>query len=215
MIKKTFTCLLLLSFIVSCTRNTGSSINDPGHRMLLIGNSFFKPYANHLDDVAADAGYRNHNSTLVFRGGENGWAISFWNDSTSNSHQEIKAAFDDGGIEYFGMTSGSSSDNRTEGFREWIQYGLQENPDMKVFISIPPIDFPTNWTDTAQHYGFSSIESFYYYFVNTVIHKTVVDPLRAEFPNTTIFTIPTGWAAIDLLKMKQDGLLLDSIALSE
>jgi len=214
MIKKTFTCLLLLSFIVSCTRNTSSSINDPGHRMLLIGNSFFKPYANHLDDVAADAGYRNHNSTLVFRGGENGWAISFWNDSTSNSHQEIKAAFDEGGIEYFGMTSGSSPDNRTEGFREWIQYGLQENPGMKVFISIPPIDFPTNWTDTAQHYGFSSIESFYYYFVNTIIHKTVIDPLRAEFTNTTIFTIPTGWAAIDLLKMKQDGLLLDSVTLS-
>jgi hypothetical protein len=182
--------------------------------MLLIGNSFFKPYANHLDDVAAEAGYRNHNSTRVFRGGDNGWAISFWNDSTSNSHQEIKAAFDAGGIEYFGMTSGSSPDNRTEGFSEWIQYGLKENPDMKVFISIPPIDFPTNWTDTAQHYGFSSIESFYSYFVNTVIHKTVVDPLRAEFPNTSIFTIPTGWAAIDLLKMKQDGLLLDSIALS-
>ncbi len=214
MIKKPVTYLLLLIIITSCARNTGTNNNDPGHRMLLIGNSFFKPYANHLDDVAADAGYRNHNSTLVFRGGENGWAISFWNDSTSNSHQEIKAAFDAGGIEYFGMTSGSSPDNRTEGFSEWIQYGLQENPDMKVFISIPPIDFPTNWTDTAQHYGFSSIESFYYYFVNTIIHKTVVDPLRLEFPNITIFTIPTGWAAIDLLKMKQDGLLLDSVALS-
>ncbi|PTM16850.1 MAG: hypothetical protein DA445_04710 [Bacteroidetes bacterium] len=65
---------------------------------------------------------------------QSGWAISFWNDSTSNSHQEIKAAFDTGEIEYFGMTSGSSPDNRTEGFSEWIQYGLQENPDMKVFI---------------------------------------------------------------------------------
>ncbi len=211
MLKKSFFYLLLLIALCSCTRNTGANNIDPGHRMLLIGNSFFRPYANHLDDVAADAGYRNHNSTLVFRGGENGWAISFWNDSTSNRHQEIKAAFDAGGIEYFGMTSGSSPDTRTEGFSEWIQYGLQENPDMKVFISIPPIDFPTNWTDTAQHYGFNSIESFYYYFVNTIIHKTVVDPLRAEFPNTTIFTIPTGWAAIDLLKMKQDGLLLDSI----
>ena len=211
MLKKSFFYLLSIIAISSCTRNTGIINNDPGHRMLLIGNSFFKPYANHLDDVAADAGYGNHNSTLVFRGGENGWAVSFWNDSTSTSHQEIKAAFDEGGIEYFGMTSGSSPDNRTEGFSEWIQYGLQENPDMKVFISIPPTDFPMNWTDTAEHYGFNSIESLYYYLVNTIIHKTVVDPLRAEFPNTTIFTIPTGWAAIDLLKMKQDGLLLDSI----
>jgi len=38
--------------------------------------------------------------------------------------------------------------------------------------------------------------------------------LRAEFPSTTIFTIPTGWAAIDITKMKQDGLLLDSVSLS-
>jgi hypothetical protein len=123
-------------------------------------------------------------------------------------------AFDGGGVEYFGMTSGSSPDNRTEGFREWIQYGLQQNPDMKVFISIPPIDFPSNWTDTAQYFGFSSIESFYDYFVNTIIHKTVVDPLRSEFPNTSIFTIPIGWAAIELVKMREDGQLLDSIDFS-
>ena len=212
--KRFFYFFFALIVLPSCSRDNGTSSNDPGHRMLLIGNSFFKPYANHLDDVAADAGYRNHNSTLVFRGGENGWAISFWNDSTTASHQEIKAAFDNGGIEYFGMTSGSSPSNRTEGFREWIQYGLQQNPDMKVFISIPPFDFPSNWTDTAQHYGFSSVESFYDYFVNTIIHKTVVDPLRAEFPNTPIFTIPTGWAAIHLLEMKESGLLLDSIDFS-
>jgi hypothetical protein len=109
--KRFFYFFFALIVLPSCSRDNGTSSNDPGHRMLLIGNSFFKPYANHLDDVAADAGYRNHNSTLVFRGGENGWAISFWNDSTSNSHQEIKAAFDTGEIEYFGMTSGSSPDN--------------------------------------------------------------------------------------------------------
>jgi len=214
MLKKSFIYLLSLIVIASCSRNTGTNNNDPGYRMLLIGNSFFKPYAEQLDIVAADEGYGNQNSTHVFRGGENGWAISFWNDSTTTSHQEIKEAFDNGGIEYFGMTSGSSPTNRTEGFKEWIQYGLQENPDMKVFISIPPIDFPSNWTDTAQHFGFNSIESFYDYFVNTIIHKTVVDPLRAEFPNTPIFTIPTGWAAIHLLEMKENGLLLDSINFS-
>ena len=212
--KRPFSLLIAILFLSACSRDGGSSHQDLGHRMLLIGNSFFKPYAEQLDIVAADEGYGNYNSTHVFRGGENGWAISFWNDSTTNSHQEIKEAFDNGGIEYFGMTSGSSPANRTEGFKEWIQYGLQENPDMKVFISIPPIDFPSNWTDTAQHYGFSSIESFYDYFVNTVIHKTVVNPLRAEFPNTPIFTIPTGWAAMHLLKMEQDGLLLDSIDFS-
>lgn len=212
--KKLFYFFLALSVLPSCSSDNGTNSNDPGHRMLLIGNSFFRPYAEHLNTVSMEVGFTEHNATVVTRGGANGWAISFWNDSTIASHQEIKTAFDGGGVEYFGMTSGSSPDNRTEGFREWIQYGLQQNPDMKVFISIPPIDFPSNWTDTAQYFGFSSIESFYDYFVNTIIHKTVVDPLRTEFPNTSIFTIPIGWAAIELVKMREDGQLLDSIDFS-
>jgi len=212
--KKLFYFFLALSVLPSCSSDNGTNSNDPGHRMLLIGNSFFRPYAEHLNTVSREVGFTEHNATVVTRGGANGWAISFWNDSTIASHQEIKMAFDGGGVEYFGMTSGSSPDNRTEGFREWIQYGLQQNPDMKVFISIPPIDFPSNWTDTAQYFGFSSIESFYDYFVNTIIHKTVVDPLRSEFPNTSIFTIPIGWAAIELVKMREDGQLLDSIDFS-
>ena len=212
--KKLFYFFLALSVLPSCSSDNGTNSNDPGHRMLLIGNSFFRPYAEHLKTVSMEVGFTEHNATVVTRGGANGWAISFWNDSTIASHQEIKMAFDGGGVEYFGMTSGSSPDNRTEGFREWIQYGLQQNPDMKVFISIPPIDFPSNWTDTAQYFGFSSIESFYDYFVNTIIHKTVVDPLRSEFPNTSIFTIPIGWAAIELVKMREDGQLLDSIDFS-
>ena len=212
--KKLFYFFLALSVLPSCSSDNGTNSNDPGHRMLLIGNSFFRPYAEHLKTVSMEVGFTEHNATVVTRGGANGWAISFWNDSTIASHQEIKTAFDGGGVEYFGMTSGSSPDNRTEGFREWIQYGLQQNPDMKFFISIPPIDFPSNWTDTAQYFGFSSIESFYDYFVNTIIHKTVVDPLRSEFPNTSIFTIPIGWAAIELVKMREDGQLLDSIDFS-
>ena len=212
--KKLFYFFLALSVLPSCSSDNGTNSNDPGHRMLLIGNSFFRPYAEHLNTVSMEVGFTEHNATVVTRGGANGWAISFWNDSTIASHQEIKTAFDGGGVEYFGMTIGSSPDNRTEGFREWIQYGLQQNPDMKVFISIPPIDFPSNWTDTAQYFGFSSIESFYDYFVNTIIHKTVVDPLRSEFPNTSIFTIPIGWAAIELVKMREDGQLLDSIDFS-
>jgi hypothetical protein len=212
--KKLFYFFLALSVLPSCSSDNGTNSNDPGHRMLLIGNCFFRPYAEHLNTVSMEVGFTEHNATVVTRGGANGWAISFWNDSTIASHQEIKMAFDGGGVEYFGMTSGSSPDNRTEGFREWIQYGLQQNPDMKVFISIPPIDFPSNWTDTAQYFGFSSIESFYDYFVNTIIHKTVVDPLRSEFPNTSIFTIPIGWAAIELVKMREDGQLLDSIDFS-
>ncbi len=43
---------------------------ENGKQMLLIGNSFFRPYAENLDIVAADAGYTEHSSTIVIRGGD-------------------------------------------------------------------------------------------------------------------------------------------------
>ena len=42
----------------------------------------------------------------------------------------------------------------------------------------------------------------------------MVDQLRIEFPSTNIFTIPTGWAAVELAQMQEDSLLLDNITMS-
>ena len=89
--------------IVEKTQQTSEK---EGYNMLLIGNSFFKPYTEKLDVMAADAGIVNHNSTTVFRGGENGRPINFWNDSTSAENQQIKSILDQGNVEYFGMTFG-------------------------------------------------------------------------------------------------------------
>ena len=47
--------------------------------------------------------------------------------------------------------------------------------------------------------------------MNDVVHTKIVDKLRNEFPSTKIFTIPTGWAAINLAQMKLDNLLIDNI----
>ena len=95
--------------------------------MLLIGNSFFKPYADHLNTIATEANLNEHTSTVVKRGGENGRPINLWNDSTTEEHQLIKSTLDQGNIEVFGMTSGYDidSDNPTEGHSAWIRYALQ------------------------------------------------------------------------------------------
>ena len=85
--------------------------------MLNIGNSFFRPYAEKLDIMAIEAGYLNHNSTIVFRGGENGSAINLWNDSTSSEHNLIKSTLDQGGIDFFDMTNGHDPGNPIEGYR--------------------------------------------------------------------------------------------------
>jgi hypothetical protein len=191
--------------------------------MLLIGNSFFKPYADHLNILSTEANLNEHNSTVVKRGGEYGWPINLWNDSTTEEHQLIKSTLDQGNIEIFGMTSGYDigSDNPTKGHSAWINYALQNNPNIVVFVAIGSFDFPygdsngirPDWDTFALDNGFNSVQEFYDYYINEVIHKEIVDELRLEFPSTKIFTIPTGWATKNLAQMNLDNELLDDISM--
>ena len=210
-----FGIALLFFIFSSCKKeDTPPAGNSPGDKMLLIGNSFFRPYAEQLDVLALDAGLSDHNSIRITRGGDNGRPINFWNDSTTAEHLQIKAALDEGDIDIFGMTSGHDSLDRVEGHRAWIQYALQNNPDIAIFIAIPTVDFPDSWDQRAQDYGFTTIQELYTFFVNDIVHDSMVTQLRAECPSTKIFTIPTGWAAIDLAQMLDDNLLLDNVNFS-
>jgi len=206
--------------MLSCSKGDMSSQDEStGYNMLLIGNSFFKPYADHLSNLATEANLNEHSSIVVKRGGELGRPINFWNDSTSEEHQLIKSTLDQGNIEVFGMTSGYDSENPTEGHSAWIRYALQKNPNIIIFIAIGSFDFPNgdsnstrpDWKTFALDNGFNSIQEFYNYYINEIIHKKIVDELRVEFPSTKIFTIPTGWAAKNLAQMKLDNELLDDI----
>ena len=225
---KNFPLLLLiaLTFMLSSCNNQ-DEITLPqetqGYNMLLIGNSFFKPYADHLNNLASYANLNEHSSTIVKRGGENGRPINLWNDSNTEEHQLIKATLDQGNLDYFGMTSGYDfdSENPTEGHSAWIQYALQKNPNIIIFIAIGSFDFPNgdsnstrpDWDTFASDNGFNSIQEFYDYYINKVIHKEIVDELRLEFPSTKIFTIPTGWATKNLAQMNLDNELLDDISM--
>jgi len=218
--------LIALTFMLSSCNND-DEITLPqetqGYNMLLIGNSFFKPYADHLNNLASYANLNEHSSTIVKRGGENGRPINLWNDSNTEEHQLIKATLDQGNLDYFGMTSGYDfdSENPTEGHSAWIQYALQKNPNIIIFIAIGSFDFPNgdsnstrpDWDTFASDNGFNSIQEFYDYYINKVIHKEIVDELRLEFPSTKIFTIPTGWATKNLAQMNLDNELLDDISM--
>jgi len=217
--------LLIITFIISCSPATQSNedVAPDGYKMLLMGNSFFRPYADHLNTLASQANLNEHISTVVNRGGENGRPINLWNDSTTEEHQLIKSTLNQGNIEIFGMTSGYDfdSDNPTEGHSAWIQYALQNNPNIIIFIAIGSFDFPNgdsnstrpDWNTFASDNGFDSIQEFYDYYINEMIHKEIVDELRKEFPSTKIFTIPTGWATKDLAQMNLDNELLDYITM--
>ena len=212
---KTILKFMIVLILSSCAKDNNSAPEvSSGYNMLLIGNSFFKPYAKKLDELAMDAGFVEHTSTRITRGGDNGRPINFWNDSLTEAHLSINTALDQGDIDIFGMTAGHDFDNptdRIEGHRAWINYALQSNPNITIFIAIPQIDFPADWEQRAQEYGFDSIQELYDYFVNDIVHNEMVDQLRVEFPNTNIFTIPTGWASINLDQMNINNELLDQI----
>ena len=193
------------------------SVNDvdelsEGYNMLLIGNSFFKPYAERIGALAIDAGFSNHRDTVVFSGGDAGRPIEFWN-SSGEKNKLIKETLDRGDIDIFGMTAGNLPDDPVDAFRQWIAYALQNNPNITIFLSIPPPDFPNSWQQKAQDAGYETMHQTYSAFVDQRIHNTVIDELRSEFPATWIFSIPTGKAALQLNQMHQDGLLSDDIAL--
>ncbi|MGC6526067.1 MAG: hypothetical protein ACON30_07300, partial [Flavobacteriaceae bacterium] len=91
--------ILNVMLLTACNKEeTPPPIQTQGYNMLLIGNSFFKPYAEKLDDLSILAGFENHNSTRITRGGDNGRPINFWNDSNTSEHQQIKATLDQGNI---------------------------------------------------------------------------------------------------------------------
>ena len=192
--------------------NSNCNVNSDCYNMLLIGNSFFKHYARKLDSLANLAGFHDHNQVEILRGGNNGRPINFWDDSDSREHQDIKTLLDEGNVDFFGMTAGYIPEEATDGFRDWIEYALQNNPDITIFLSIAPIDSPATWQARAESFGYSTIDSYYSdYQINTIIHGELVDSLRNEFPLTNIFTIPTGWAALNLENMFQEGLLAGEI----
>jgi hypothetical protein len=58
-----------------------------------------------------------------------------------------------------------NTDDPYEGHREWISYALQNNPNSKIFIAIPVIDYPAYWDERAEEFGFNTIDELYDYFV--------------------------------------------------
>jgi hypothetical protein len=187
-----------------------------GDKMVFMGNSFFRPYADHFGMMAADAGFPDHADTGVFAGGDKGVPKYLWSDpseANQENKQLIQAALDEGGIDVFGMTGSdiSQSATPTEGYSEWIAYALQNNPDVDILISVPAIDFPADWQQRAEEFGVADIHELYAFFVDEMMNKTLIDSLREEFPSTHIFSIPTGKAAKVLARMYQDNMLLDDV----
>lgn len=202
--------LVLLLILTSCAKE---EVDEKlGYNMLLMGHSYFKPYANRIGEIAIDAGLINHNQTYVFSSGASGFPIGLWND-TGAKNQRIKETLDAGNVDVFGMAADSRGLNESfTGTKNWIAYALQNNPEITVFLSISSPNQPDSWEQTVQQSGFATVQEAFAAHTNQNVHIALIDSLRAEFPSTNIFSIPTGKASITLWQMHKDGLLLDNIA---
>jgi hypothetical protein len=186
---------------------------NSGYNALLIGHSFFRPFAHGIGELAIDAGFVEHRDTGVFAGGINGRPLSFWEDTGPNN-AAIKAALDQGDVDVFGMPGGYlESDDILDGYRQWIAYALERNPDIEIFIGVPWADFPAGWDERAVDAG---VETFFEVYEEVFhigqIHHNLIDTLRAEFPETNIYCIPYGLVALELNALLDSGNLLDDLA---
>jgi len=209
--KKIAILILVLPLILtSCTKEEVDE--KAGYNMLLMGHSYFKPYANRIGEIAIDAGFINHNQTYIFSSGASGFPVGLWND-TGAKNQRIKETLDAGNVDIFGMAADDRqiANESLNGHRYWIEYALQNNPGVTIFLSTSAPVYPENWEQMAQDLGYETVQEAYEAHIYQAAHVALIDTLRAEFPSTNIFSIPTGKASINLWQMYQDDLLLDDI----
>jgi len=175
----------------------GPSPGD-GFDSLFIGHSFFRPMAEEMAVLAPLAGFDAHTQEVVFSGGATGSPEGLWLQDTKRA--TIQAELDEGDIDLFGMTYHPNYPSLT-GYVNWIDYALAANPDTIVFVAIPWITNPVNYT--AASYA-AALDVGY----PAVVHP-LIDSLRAEYPDTTIFAIPYGLSAGELYTRYADGELDD------
>lgn len=173
-----------------------------GKKSVFIGHSFFRPAAQNFENFTTIAGLTDHSQQLFFSGGASGTPARLW--ANADKRATIQGMLDEGGVELFGMTyHGDEPD--VDGYVLWTEYALRENPDVEIFIALPWVTQPHNYTG-QEH------ENLWEDFHTNNFHP-LIDELRAEFPETKVFCVPYGAMAHDLQKIWDSGNLSDITAL--
>lgn len=167
-----------------------------GYSSLFIGHSFFIPIASQLDDHAINAGFTDHTQTVVFSGGASGAPQALWENPTQRA--QIQGELDGGDVELFGMTYHPTYPS-LDGYRNWIDYALAQNPDTIFFVGIPWLTDPGSMDAATYASTWHAAHGS---------HELIAD-LRAEYPGVVIYDIPYGHAAVELYRLFEAGQLPD------
>ena len=169
-----------------------------GFDSLFIGHSFFWPFAQGMPFHATNAGFVDHDQDLVTSGGASGTPEALWNNPTKRA--QIQSVLDGGDVDLFGMTYHPAYPTLT-GYRLWLDYALEQNPDTRFFLALPWLTDPGTYTANA----YSST----WHAFHAAIWHDLLDDLRAEYPNIDIYGIPYGQAAVELYELYDAGQLPD------
>ena len=169
-----------------------------GFNALMIGHSFFRPFAVGMSAHAERAGIDAHEQTVVFSGGATGAPEALWENASKGDM--IRAALDEGDVDLFAMTY--HPDYPTlRGYQLWIDYALQNNPGVRIAIALPWTPYPASITTAVD-------ESTWVSGLEGQFHAGIRQ-LRREYPDTEIFSIPYGQSAWELRKLFDAGQLPD------
>ncbi len=165
-----------------------------GYNTLFMGHSFFAPIARQIPTHMTQLGNDYHNQHVERSGGESGTPIALWEDE--GHRNKVQAILNTGEVELFGMTANPTM----EGYTLWIDYALSKNPNTRIVIGTPWLDFPADYSDVAT-------------YENTIVDglsskiQVDIDALRLLYPNTEIINLPYAFAAIELWHMFEAGQL--------
>jgi hypothetical protein len=175
-----------------------NTVKEPvkGQKVLYIGHSFGRPFAQKLSLFAEMAGVDNHIQEIVFRGGSNGNPQALWENT--EARLEIQNILDNGDIDLLVMIC--CSDNFKESretdwaSQNWIDYALSANPDTDFALALPWVDYPSEYANNEAFSGrmIAAHESAWH---------PLIDNLRELYPGSEIQSIFHGKAAFDLREL--------------
>ncbi len=165
-----------------------------GYNTLLMGHSFFNPFAQAMPSHADRAGFDDHAQSRFFSGGGSGAPQAFWENASKRA--QIQAVLDGGDVELFGMTYHPDYPS-LEGYRNWVGYALEKNPDTRFFIAMP-------WIPNPASYDAQSYETLWQQVHPEIMHS-IIDTLRSENPGVDFYCIPYGQSAVELRNLFSAG----------
>lgn len=171
---------------------------NTGFNSLFIGHSFFEPFAAGMPSHAAQTGFSTHSQNIVFGGAGSGAPQALWENA--GKRLQIQGILDEGEVDLFGMTYHYDYPS-LEGYRNWVGYALEKNPDTRFFIGLPWL--PSPGISDAASYAADWAE------LHVSVSHSIVDSLREEFPGVDFYCIPYGQAAVELRNLFAAGNLPD------